>query len=298
MIGGLLMSDFVVLSDSSCDLPDSLVKDYDIQLIPFYVSFDQNTYYKERVELTIKKFYHTLRNENVFPKTSLPSVDDYMKTFTSYIKENKGILCFCLTSKFSGSYQSAVNAKNILLEEYPNARIEIINSIQATAGQGLIVLQAAKMQMAGYSMEDVIEKIEILKQSTKITFFVDTLEYLEKGGRIGKVGALIGGVLNFKPLIVVKDGELVPYGKVRGRKRALRKIIEMAEEIITDDFNSYEFGIAHGDCIEEAETLRKMLQEEWNIKMDLPLFEIGATIGTNTGPDAIGICFSKRYDQL
>lgn len=292
------MSDFVILSDSSCDLPDALVKEYNIELIPFYVSFDQNTYYKEKVELTIKDFYHTLRNQNVFPKTSLPSVDDYMKTFSSYIKENKGIICFCLTSKFSGSYQAAVNAKNILLEEYPNARIEIINSIQATAGQGLIVLQAAKMKAAGYSLEETIRIIESLKETARITFFVDTLEYLEKGGRIGKVNALIGGVLNFKPLIVVKEGELVPYGKIRGRKKALKKIMEMAEEIIKDDFNTYEFCIAQGDCIEEAATLRDMLEKEWNIKLELPFFEIGATIGTNTGPDAIGICFIKKYNSI
>ncbi|NLK20536.1 MAG: DegV family protein [Epulopiscium sp.] len=292
------MSSFAIISDSSCDLPDSLINEYNIELIPFYTSFDQNAYYKERVELTFKDFYHTLRNQNVFPKTSLPSVDDYMKTFTSYIKENKGVICFCLTSKFSGSYQAAINAKNILLEEFPDAKIEVINSIQATAGQGLVVLQAAKMQKDGYTMEDTIEKIEILKETARITFFVDTLEYLEKGGRIGKVGALIGGVLNFKPLIVVKDGELNPYGKIRGRKKALKKIIEMAEEIIKDDFSNYDFCIAHGDCIDEAHNLKEMLEEEFGIILELPYFEIGTTIGTNTGPDALGICFIKKYDKI
>jgi DegV family protein with EDD domain len=298
MIGGLLMSDFVILSDSSCDLPDSLLKEYNIELIPYYVSFDQTTYYKEREEITLENFYYILRNQNVFPKTSLPSVDDYMKTFIKYIQDHKNIICFCLTSKFSGSYQAAVNAKNILEEEYPEAKIEVINSIQATAGQGLIVLQAAKMKKAGYSMEDIIKNIEVLKETARITFFVDTLEYLEKGGRIGKVSALIGGVLNFKPLIVVKDGELNPYGKIRGRKKALRKIIEMAEEIVQNNFDSYEFCIAEGDCIEEAEALKSMLEEEWNIKIDLPFFKIGTTIGTNTGPDTIGICFIKKYDHI
>ncbi|HHW66946.1 DegV family protein [Defluviitalea raffinosedens] len=292
------MSDFVILSDSSCDLPDSLLKEYNIELIPYYVSFDQTTYYKEREEITLENFYHILRNQNVFPKTSLPSVDDYMKTFIKYIQDHKNIICFCLTSKFSGSYQAAVNAKNILEEEYPEAKIEVINSIQATAGQGLIVLQAAKMKKAGYSMEDIIKNIEVLKETARITFFVDTLEYLEKGGRIGKVSALIGGVLNFKPLIVVKDGELNPYGKIRGRKKALRKIIEMAEEIVQNNFDSYEFCIAEGDCIEEAEALKSMLEEEWNIKIDLPFFKIGTTIGTNTGPDTIGICFIKKYDHI
>ncbi|WP_058485779.1 DegV family protein [Defluviitalea phaphyphila] len=278
------MSDFVILSDSSCDLPDTIIQEYNINLIPYYISFDQIKYQKERVELSIKDFYKTLRTKNVFPKTSLPSVDDYMKVFTSYVEKDKGIICFCLTSKFSGSYQAAVNAKNILLEEYPNANIEVINSIQATAGQGLVVLQAAKMKKAGYSI--------------RITFFVDTLEYLEKGGRIGKVSSLIGSVLNFKPLIVVKDGELIPYGKIRGRKKALKKIIEMAEEIIQGNFDSYEFCLAHGDCLEEAEYLRKMLEDKWNIKISLPIFDIGATIGTNTGPDALGICFIKKYDTI
>lgn len=292
------MSDFVVMSDSSCDLPDSLVKKYNIELIPYYVSFDQNNYYKERVQLAIKDFYHKLRTDNLFPKTSLPSVDDYMNAFSPLIKEGKGIICFCLTTKFSGSYQAAVNAKNILLEEYPNAQIEVINSIQATAGQGLVVMQAAKMQKAGYSLKEIVEKIEILKESARITFFVDTLEYLEKGGRIGKVSALIGGVLNFKPLIVVKNGELIPYGKIRGRKKATKKIIEMAEEIITDDLSNYEFCIAHSDCLDDAENLRKLLEKEWDIELDYPFFEIGTTIGTNTGPDVIGICFIKKYDKI
>jgi len=286
------------MSDSSCDIPDSVIKEYNIKLIPYYVSFDQKNYYKERIELSIKDFYEKLRKENVFPKTSLPSVDDYMNAFTPLIQEGKGIICFCLTSKFSGSYQAAVNAKNILLEEYPDAKIEVINSIQATGGQGLVVLQAAKMQKAGYSMEEIIEKIEVLKETARITFFVDTLEYLEKGGRIGKVSALIGGVLNLKPLIVVRDGELIPYGKIRGRKKALRKIIEMAEEIITDDFSNYDYCIAQSDCEEEAVYLREMIEKEWNIKIEYPFFEIGTTIGTNTGPDVIGICFIKKYDRI
>ncbi|HOA81477.1 MAG TPA: DegV family protein [Defluviitaleaceae bacterium] len=290
------MSDCVIISDSSCDIPDSVVEEYNIKLIPYYVSFDQENYYKERFELSIKDFYDRLRNDKVFPKTSLPSVEDYINAFTPFIKEGKGIICFCLTSKFSGSYQSAINAKNILIEEYPDAKIEVINSIQATGGQGLVVLQAAKMQKANYSMEKIVEKIETLKETARITFFVDTLEYLEKGGRIGKVSALIGGVLNFKPLIVVRNGELIPYGKIRGRKKALRKIIEMAEEIINDDYSNYDFCIAQSDCAEEAEWLREMLEKEWNIKIEYPFFDIGTTIGTNTGPDVIGICFIKKFD--
>ena len=290
------MTQYKILSDSSCDIPDSLLKEYHIELIPFYVSFDKQLYRKENVELTVDEFYRTLRENDAYPKTSLPSVQDYIEIFTKHLQQGLNILCFCLSSKFSGSFQSAINAKNILIEDYPTANIEIINSTQATAGQGLVVLQAARMQSAGLSMSEVIGKINVLKETARIMFTVDILEYLQKGGRLGKASALLGTILNVKPLLIIKDGEVVPHSKTRGRKKALKEILDMTKEAVGSHESSYEFCILHANCPEDAEYVKQLFKEELHIDITLPFFEVGVTIGTHTGPDALGICFIQKYD--
>ncbi|NMA84334.1 MAG: DegV family protein [Epulopiscium sp.] len=291
------MKPFQIISDSSCDIADVLLKQYNIELIPFYISFDQEKYAKERKEISLSQFYHTLRQEDIFPKTSLPSVQDYMNKFRPYLEQDVDILCFCLSSKFSGSYQAAVTARQILLEEEKlNGNIIIVDSIQATAGQGLVVLEAAKMKEQGLPLEKVAECINQLKETSRIMFTVDTLEYLQKGGRIGKAGALVGTILNVKPILYLQEGELHPYGVMRGRKKAIKKLIAMtAEHIESNSLVEYEFGIAHGNCEEDAILLKSFLKKELNIDIHLPFFEIGTTIGTNTGPDALGICFIKKF---
>ncbi len=294
------MSNYKILSDSSCDVPEELLQEYNLELIPFYVSFDQNQYYKERIELKTSDFYKTLRTENVFPKTSLPSVQDYIDKFTPYLNENLDIICFCLTPNFSGSYQSAVNARNILIEEYPNSRIEIINSRQATGGQGLIVLEACRMQMAGFSIDELIKKIEIVKVNSRIVFTIDSLEYLQKGGRIGKVSSLLGNIFNIKPLIILRNDELLPVGKVRGRKKAIKELYTLMKSEMGNNlnFDDYNFMLIHSDCLEDAELVKQNLKDEFNINIKYPLTDIGITIGSHTGPTALGICFVHKYETL
>lgn len=291
---------YKILSDSSCDIPNELLKQYDIELIPFYVSFDQTKYYKERVELKTSEFYRVLRTENVFPKTSLPSVQDYIDKFSIYLKQGLDIICFCLTPNFSGSYQSAVNAKNILTEEYPNAKIEIINSRQATGGQGLIVLEAARMQQADLSIEELIKKIELIKVNSKIVFTIDSLEYLQKGGRIGKVSSLLGNIFNIKPLIVLRNDELIPVGKVRGRKKAIKELYSLMKREMGDNqnFDNYNFLLLNSDCLEDAVLVKETLKEEFNIDVNYPMADVGVTIGTHTGPTALGICFVRKFETL
>lgn len=291
---------YKILSDSSCDIPDELLKQYDIELIPFYVSFDQTKYYKERIELKTSEFYRVLRTENVFPKTSLPSVQDYIDKFSIYLKQGLDIICFCLTPNFSGSYQSAANAKNILIEEYPNAKIKIINSRQATGGQGLIVLEAARMQQANFSIEKLVEKIQIIKVNSKIVFTIDSLEYLQKGGRIGKVNSLLGNIFNIKPLIVLRNDELIPVGKVRGRKKAIKELYSLMKKEMGEDqnFDNYNFLLLNSDCLNDAILIKETLKEEFNIDINYPIADVGVTIGTHTGPTALGICFIRKFETF
>lgn len=292
------MHNFQIFCDSSCDTPEELLAKNGISIIPFYVSFDMENYYKEIVEMPIKDFYDKLTSEKVFPKTSLPSVQDYIEHFKTALDVGKDILCICLTANFSGSYQSAVTAKDILEEEYPDSKIIIVNSIQATSCEGLTVLQAAYMQQAGYTLEQTIERLEEIKPTSRIMFTVGTLEYLQKGGRIGKVSSLAGTILNLKPLIQLKDGELIPYGTIRGRNKSLDKVLEMVQEHFTatgESYDDYDFCVTTGTSMAEAEKFKKDLELLIGRTITYPLFTIGVTIGTNTGPDAIGCCFIKNF---
>lgn len=292
--------DYQIFSDSSCDTPSGLLETNRITLVPFYVSFDQENYYKENIDITNKEFYKKLVEEKTFPKTSLPSVQDYMNKFQVALNANQDVLCICLSHKFSGSYQSAVNAKNILSEQYPDAKIIIVDSIQATAGQGLVLLQAAYLRDDGYTLEDTVKRLDELKKTARIMFTVDTLEYLAKGGRIGKVTSLAGNMLNLKPLIQLKDAELIPYSNVRGRKKSLDKILFMIEEYFKETgekYEDYDFGLANATCLEEINALKVRVEKLIGKQITYPLFQIGITIGTYTGPGALGVSFIRKYNS-
>ena len=295
------MRAYQIFADSSCDLPDSLLQEHDIKLIPFYVSFDQDIYYKEHVTITNEEFYQKLSSHNVFSTTSLPTAQDYLNKFRPALLNGQDILCLCLSHSFSGSYQSAINAKQIAEAQYPNSVIHIVDSMQATASEGLLLLQAAFMKNAGFSIDQVVVALNKLKSTARIMFTVDSLEYLEKGRRIGKVASLAGTMLDLKPLIQLKDSELIPYSNARGRKNSLEKIFSMVEEHFGDTGEpsaDYDFCIANATTPEDASYLQQKLEEFIGRKITYPIFQIGVTIGTYTGPGGIGICFVKKYDCI
>ncbi|HIT90070.1 MAG TPA: DegV family protein [Candidatus Merdenecus merdavium] len=294
------MNNYQIFCDSSCDLPDEFISLYHIVRIPFYVSFDKNTYKRELVDISLDEFYTTMTANPTFPSTSLPSVQDYINKFKVAIEQGLDILCICLSANFSGSYQSALNAKSILEEDYPHAKIEVINSIQATVGEGLTVLQAAYMQEAGYTLEETKNKLLELRKTSRILFTVDTLDYLQRGGRIGKVSSIAGTLLNLKPLIELKEGELLPYGTVRGRSKSLSRILEMTDEHFKSNqlsFDDYDFALATGSCEGDAYKLKEGLEDMIGRRISYPMFSIGITIGTYTGPDALGLCFIEKYNR-
>lgn len=290
------MNNFVILSDSSCDLPEDLKKEYNIDVVPFYVSFDKENYLKENIDININDFYKKVTNEKIIPKTSLPSMEDYSSYFKKHLENGVDILCFTLCSELSGSYQSAVNAANIILEDYPDRKILVIDSKKATVAQGLLVIEASKMQKAGFSLEETYEKMENLKQEGIIIFTIDSLEHLQKGGRIGKASALAGSLLNIKPILLLLNGVLEPHSKVRGRKKSLSEVLKIFDEYIDKDISKYQIAIAHAYCKDEAIELEKALNEKYNINLSYPIFDIGITIGAHTGATAIGIGFIKKFD--
>jgi len=288
------MANFVIFSDSSCDLPDHEAKENDIHIIPFYVSMGDDKFLKEGLELTHKEFYRRIREEKIFPRTSLPSVQDYIDGFSGVLAAGKDILCFCLSFKFSGSGQSAINAAGILKEQYPERKIIVVDTMQVTYGQGIMVLEAARLRDEGKSLEETNAFIEALKPHTSISFTLDSLEHLQKGGRVGKASALAGSILNIKPVMIISDGEIIPHSKVRGRGKAISKIIDIMLEDVGDSASEYEFGIISADVDDEALELIETLRTKHGICVNKPICRLGVTIGTHVGPSALGILYMKR----
>ena len=215
---------FGIVSDSSCDLPESYVQTEQVEIVSFYLSFDGEEYYREGKEISIPEFYQRMaENPDCFPKTSMPSIQDYVDAFLSFVKKGLPVLCICLSRKLSGSLQAAVNAKQVVEEQFQGARIEVVDSCLATALQGMLVKNAVEMRNAGKTLDEAAEALRSLRQSGHIFFTTDDLKYLEHGGRIGKVASVAGSVLKIKPLIQFYDGELGSAELCRGRKNHYRK---------------------------------------------------------------------------
>lgn len=288
---------FHIISDGSCDLPAELTVKKNITVVPFYVSFDDEHYLKENVEIGIREFYQQMVDrKGVYPKSSLPSAQDYEDAFRPYAEAGVPVICICITTKFSGSMQSAVNAREALREEYPNAEITVIDATVNTVLQGLYVLEAAELRDAGVSYQDTVTRLEEIKSTGRIFFTVGNMEYLKHGGRIGKVGALAGSVLDIRPVITLKRGEIFPSGIGRGRKRSTAKATDLLLAYLKKSrlgVDCYSITIGYGYDIEEGKEYRDSVVEAlrangYDVK-EIPTFQIGATIGVHTGPYPLGI---------
>ena len=253
---------------------------------------------KEIVDMPIRKFYEQMvEDPTTFPKSSMPSVQDYVDVFKPVVEAGKAVICICITTKFSGSYQSAMNAKEMLLENYPDARITVMDSTVDTVLQGLFVLEAVKMYEARLPYEKVIEELESIKSTGRIFFTVGNIDYLKHGGRIGKLAGLAGSVLGIKPLITLKEGEIFPSGVSRSRKKSLEKVFELLWQYLQEVnavSGEYSICVGYGYDIAEAEEFRKGAVSFLNEKgyaitdMELQKYQIGATISVHTGPYPLG----------
>lgn len=292
-----------IISDGSLDLARELTEEKDIKVVPFYVSFDSETYLKEMEELDIREFYQQMVDHpDVFPKTSMPSVDDYYQVFEPLAAAGIPMICICITTKFSGSMQSAGTARDMILETYPDARITVIDATVNTVLQGLYVLEACRLRDMGWEYDRIVERILEIRESGRIFFTIGNIDYLKHGGRIGKLAGLAGSALKIKPLITLKEGEIFSSGISRSREKSMGKVIEMLKSYL-DERNAkpgeYSFAIGFGYDYEEAchfkEMLKDLVRERLGIE-DIEIHQIGATIGVHTGPYPIGVGIIKRAD--
>lgn len=289
---------FEIISDGACDLTKDYVSENNVKIVPFYVTFDGSKYYKEGIEVDYDQFYKKMIDEHSIPKSSLPSVGDYIEAFEPIINEDKPIICICITSKFSGSYNSACTAKDELMEKYPKAKIEVIDSTLNTVCEGLFVNEAVKLRDADVEFEDAIEKLHQIKDSGRIYFTVGSLEYLIKNGRIGKVAVIAGDKLGIKPVIVMNEGDISLGAVSRSRKKAKGSIIKLVNNYFEkNNLNKedYNFIIGAGYVHDEMKEYLKELEAGLEVKFVTDVkAKIGATIACHTGPYAIGLAFLKK----
>ena len=285
-----------IISDGSLDLSRELTRERDILVVPFYVSFDGETYLKEGVELDIREFYQRMVDHpDVFPKTSMPSVDDYYQVFLPLAKQDVPMICICITTKFSGSMQSATTARDMILEEYPKARITVIDAEINTVLQGLYVLEACRLRDLGWEYDRMVKRLLAIRESGRIFFTIGNIDYLKHGGRIGKLAGIAASALKIKPLITLKEGEIFNSGITRSRQKSMQKVVEMTEKYLDEvqaKPGEYSFCIGYGYDYEEAvgfrEMLKDLIRERLGIE-EIGIYQIGATIGVHTGPYPIGI---------
>lgn len=290
-----------IVSDGSLDLSREITNAMDIEVVPFYVSFDGETYKKEIDELDIREFYQEMVDHpDVFPKSSMPSVHDFYVVFEKYVKENIPVICICITEKFSGSLRSATTAKDMILEDYKDAKITVIDSTVNTVLQGLYVKEACRLRDLGLGYEEIVEAILPIRETGRIFFTIGSIDYLKHGGRIGKLKGLAASALKIKPLITLKEGEIFNSGITRNRVKSMKKVADMTEEYL-DEVNAkpgeYSFCIGYGYDYDEAlqfrDMLKDMIRERLGIE-EIGIYQIGATIGVHTGPYPLGIGIIKH----
>lgn len=289
------MNTYRIVSDTSSDIYPSVISFEDMPRVPFYVSFDKENYKREVAEMSIDEFYRIITEDKLFPKTSCPTISDYTDVFEPILKDGLDVLCFCISSLFSGSYQSAVNAAELMKEKYPERRVEIVDSVQATAGAGLIVYQSYQMMNEGYTLDENISVVERLKHDTSIYWTVGSLKFLQNGGRIGKATALAGTLFNVKPIICMKEGELFPVENVRGTKKAVKAIISKTDKEIEGHESDY---LICGFYADARSPLMDAIDEHYSDSKYTyrnDMCRVGVTVGAHTGPEVIAIAYSKKY---
>ncbi|MDK2810026.1 MAG: fatty acid kinase fatty acid binding subunit [Petroclostridium sp.] len=280
------MAKIKIITDSTADIPKNLAEELNITVVPLTVHFGEESY-KDWYDLTSTEFFEKLKNSDVMPTTSQISPAAFEEVFRKELQENDSIICVTLSSKASGTYQSAVIAKNSI----EDADIEVIDSMLLSYGYGMVVVEAAKMAKEGKSKQEIIGRVNYLLERIDTYFIVDTLEYLKKGGRINLAAAVIGNILNIKPVLGIKDGLVVPVDKIRGSKNIIPKMVELIKSKGYNMSNQV-VGLAHGAIPDRLEELKEAIENEFHPK-GFVISEVGSVIGAHSGPGVIGAFFIR-----
>ena len=284
------MSEFVICTDSTCDLPYSFITENGVVIQPLEYTNGQDTF-KDGPTTDLKQFYDNMRN-GVTYKTNASNPTDIEETFRMVLNEGKDILHIGFSSGLSSSFANTQLVANELSEEYPDRRIIALDSLAASMGQGLLVYYACKMKREGASMDEIADWLRENILHACHQFTVDDLKYLMRGGRVSKVSWLLGTLINIKPVLHVDDeGHLIPLAKVRGRKKSLISLMDNMEQTMGSYKDRNEIVlISHADCIEDAEFVGNLVKERFGIT-NIVYNYINTVIGSHSGPGTVALFF-------
>jgi DegV family protein with EDD domain len=274
-----------IVTDSTCDLPRSIVERYGITVVPLSIFFGDEQLL-DGVDISANEFYERLRGAHELPRTSQPSAERFRETYEAVAQESEEIVSIHLSSRLSGTLNSASVAREAVSHEL---RIELIDSYNVSLGLGAIVYEAAIVASEGGTMEQVIAAARSAMDRVHVVAVLDTLEYLRRGGRIGRAQSLLGSLLSIKPLVEVRDGEVQPFDRVRTRSKALDRLFEVA----LADRNPLRLWVGAAGDDASAEELLERLRPELP-HTELLMAEFGPTVGVHTGPGMLGVCPVRR----
>ena len=282
------MHNFMILSDSAHDLPKSLLGQLGVESVPLSVEYDENTVFVDG-SMDPHEFYNGIRSGKM-PKTAAVNPEQWREKMEPALKNDRDVLVLAFSSTLSATYQSAVIAAEELGEKYPQRTIRVVDTLSASVGHGLLVWNAAKRREAGESLEEVYRWIMENRLHVCHWVTVNDLMHLKRGGRVSAATAVVGTMLQIKPVIVVNDdGRLDTVAKARGRKSAISTLVQKLEETGIPGANETVF-LGHGDCPEEAEALAEQLKGKCGVK-NVVITHVGNVIGSHTGPDVLVIAF-------
>jgi len=285
------MRNYVIVTETTTDLPDKIAKDFGIRVIPMAFELNGKSYYNylDGRELDIHDFYESLR-KGAKSVTSLINTEVFMDFFEPILQEGNDILYIGFSSGLSGTFNSSLLAIDELKEKYPESKILAVDTKCASLGEGLIVYSAAVKKQEGYSMDELYDWLNKNLLHVCQWFTVDDLNHLKRGGRVSSLSAALGTALNVKPVLHVdNEGKLVAMEKVRGRKKSLIALADRMLQTCTNPEEQTIF-IGHGDTKEDAEYLAELIKERMNVK-DIIINPIGPVIGTHSGPGTIALFF-------
>lgn len=284
------MRDYRITTDSNSDLPQEYIDRLHTTIIPQYYSFGE-TVYGDELHMPPAEFYERMKKgELPGSQANNPAVIE--EKFRALLEEGYDIIHIAFSSALSGSYNNVCMVAKELSEEYPDAKITVIDSLNVSLGESIMVLRANRLKDKGASYEEVVKAIEAFKHHINVQFTVDDLFHLQRGGRVSKATALVGSALNLKPFLYVSDtGTLVSAGTVRGRKKSIHTLIERMKETLEEDTDySLPVGIVHGNCPEDAQMAAGLVKERTGFT-DIIINDISPSIGTHAGPGALGILY-------
>jgi DegV family protein with EDD domain len=274
-----------IVTDSTADIPRDIREELGIEMVPLKVMFGSEAF-TDGVTIESDQFYEKLASSSELPTTSQPSPNEFIETYERILNEDPEtqIISFHLAAAVSGTYQSALLATSLLEGEYD---ITVIDTKSASYGFGLMVVKAAEMARAGRSKQAILAEVERLRLDRKLYFLVDTLEYLQKGGRIGKAAALFGSILNIKPILSLEeDGTVGAVDKVRGQKKAMLRIADLLQDEFQGD--PVHIAIAWSWNNAPAMDLCELIKSRFNVQ-SVQFTKLGAVIGTHVGPGTAAV---------